>query len=54
VDKDGQGDECGASKPAAPDCTGTQTASKPDIVVDSTKPCDPWRSYPATEYRRTR
>jgi len=52
VDKDGMGGECGASRPPMPDCTGTQTMSKPNVVVDSAKPCMPWRAYPLTEYRR--
>jgi hypothetical protein len=50
VDKDGMGGECGASRPPMPDCTGTQTMAKPTVVVDGTKPCKPWRNYPATEY----
>jgi hypothetical protein len=54
VDKDGQGDECGANRPTIPDCTGKQTASKPDVVIDATTPCLPWRNYPATEFRRAR
>jgi hypothetical protein len=59
VDKDGQGDECavdaqGVYKTPAPDCTGTETATKPDVVVDTTKPCTAWASYPATEYRKSR
>jgi hypothetical protein len=53
LDKDGQGGECGAVRGPMPDCTGTQTASKPNIVIDSTKPCRPWRSYSPGEYRRT-
>jgi hypothetical protein len=53
VDKDGQGGECGPSRPAMPDCTGTQTASKPNIVIDGARPCRPWRLYPPQEYRRT-
>jgi hypothetical protein len=52
IDKDGVGGECGASKPPMPDCTGTQTMSKPNVVIDTAKPCKPWDSYPATEYRR--
>jgi hypothetical protein len=53
IDKDGVGGECGAGRPAMPDCTGTQTAAKPNIVIDATKACRPWRSYPQGEYRRT-
>jgi hypothetical protein len=52
IDKDGKGDECGANKGPMPDCTGTQTQSKPNVVVDGTKPCKPWDTYPDVEYRR--
>jgi hypothetical protein len=52
VDKDGMGGECGASKPPMPDCTGTQTQSKPDVIIDKTKPCKPWLRYPDVEFRR--
>lgn len=52
VDKDGKGGECGPSRPPIPDCTGTQTASKPNVVVDAAKPCKPWASYPPVEFRR--
>jgi hypothetical protein len=51
VDKDGVGGECGAGRPAMPDCTGTQTSSKPNVVVDAAKPCKPWRAYLPSEYR---
>jgi hypothetical protein len=54
VDKDGEGGECGAGRPAPPNCTGTQTASKPDVVVDAARPCTAWRAYPTTEFRRAR
>jgi hypothetical protein len=52
LDKDGDGKECGANAAPMPDCTGTQTMSKPMVAVDSTKHCTPWLSYPAVEYRR--
>jgi len=52
VDKDGMGNECGAGRPPMPDCTGTQTMSKPSIMVDGTKPCRPWDTFPSSEYRR--
>jgi hypothetical protein len=51
LDKDGEGDECGVGRPAPPTCTGTQTASKPDVVIDST-PCRPWRAFEEEEFRR--
>jgi hypothetical protein len=51
VDKDGVGNECGVGRAAAPDCTGTVTATKPAVVVDGTKHCSPWRSYIQNEYR---
>ncbi len=54
VDKDGQGNECGAGRPAIPNCTGTQTASRPNVVVDSTIACQPWAAFPASEIRRSR
>jgi hypothetical protein len=54
VNKDGQNDECGASRPAMPNCTGTQTAAEPNIVVDATRPCSPWAAFPAQEFRRAR
>jgi hypothetical protein len=53
VDKDGQGDECGANRPAPPDCTGTLTATQPKPVVDATKHCSPWRTFIHDEYRPT-
>ena len=53
LDKDGQGDECGASRPPPPNCTGTQTASKPSVVVDVNTPCQPWRAFAEEEFRRT-
>jgi hypothetical protein len=52
VDKDGMNGECGASRPPMPDCTGTQTSAKPNVVVDSAKPCTPWRLFRSREYRR--
>ena len=52
IDKDGMGGECGAGKPPMPDCTGTQTASKPNVVIDGSKHCTAWDSFPATEFRR--
>jgi hypothetical protein len=54
VNKDGMNDECGASRPAMPNCTGTQTATQPTVVVDATRPCLPWASFPAQEFRRSR
>jgi hypothetical protein len=52
IDKDGKGDECGASRPPMPDCTGTQTTSKPNVVVDGSKHCTPWSAFPSVEFRR--
>ncbi len=54
IDKDGQGNECGAGRPAPPNCTGTQTATKPAVVIDTNTPCAPWATFPATEFRRSR
>jgi hypothetical protein len=34
-----------------PNCTGTVTAVAPNLVVDGTKPCAPWRTYRAGEMR---
>ncbi|HEY0710272.1 MAG TPA: hypothetical protein VGG33_25900, partial [Polyangia bacterium] len=34
-----------------PDCTGTVTASTPNVVVDGTKSCKPWRLYKRGELR---
>jgi hypothetical protein len=52
VDKDGKGGECDpATRPAMPDCTGTQTTSKPNVTVDPAKPCKPWRAFPANQFR---
>lgn len=42
----------GASRPPMPDCTGTQTQAKPNVVVDTTKPCTAWRKYDPGEFRR--
>jgi len=50
VDKDNMGGECGAGRPPMPDCTGTQTMSKPNVAVDATKPCKVWRQYLPSEY----
>ena len=52
IDKDGKGDECGANKPAMPDCTGTQTSAKPNVVVDGSKHCKAWAAYDPVEFRR--
>jgi hypothetical protein len=52
IDKDGMGGECSTSKGPMPDCTGTQTMSKPNVVVDGSKPCKPWDAYPPVEFRR--
>jgi hypothetical protein len=51
LDKDSNGAECGASRAPMPDCTGTQTSAKPNVTVDATKPCKPWRLFPDTEFR---
>lgn len=51
IDKDGVGGECGAARPAMPNCTGTQTSSMPNVVIDGARPCNPWRLYPSREYR---
>jgi hypothetical protein len=53
LDKDGMGGECSTNKAPMPNCTGTQTASKPNVVIDATKPCKPWDSYPPVEFRMT-
>jgi hypothetical protein len=34
-----------------PNCTGTVTAVTPNLVVDGTKACSPWRTYRAGELR---
>jgi hypothetical protein len=52
IDKDGMGGECSTNKAPMPDCTGTQTTSKPNVVVDGSKPCKAWDAYPPVEYRR--
>jgi hypothetical protein len=53
LDKDGQGGECGAGRPAPPNCTGTQTASKPNVIIDASRPCTPWRAFIQEEFRRS-
>jgi hypothetical protein len=61
VDKDGQGGECPGNaltkielEALAPNCTGIQTADKPDIVIDAARPCSAWRAFPTNESRRAR
>ena len=52
VDKDGMGNECGPGRAPMPDCTGTQTMSKPMVMVDGAKPCKVWDKFIENEYRR--
>jgi hypothetical protein len=48
VDKDGKGGEC-SSPPPAPNCTGTLVSPGPPPMVDGSRPCKPWASYPKSE-----